>query len=57
MVALDLGGKVVGSEDFSLLVTRWLELGRPIAFAIGGAEGLDATVLARADYVLSLGKR
>jgi 23S rRNA (pseudouridine1915-N3)-methyltransferase len=35
---------------------RWLGLGRPLCFLIGGAEGLDAAVLARADYSLSLGK-
>ena len=28
---------------------------RPCAFLIGGAEGLDATVIGRADHVLSLG--
>jgi len=37
------------------LTTRWLEQARPVCFLIGGAEGLDASVLARADAVLSLG--
>jgi 23S rRNA (pseudouridine1915-N3)-methyltransferase len=37
------------------LLERWLGLGRPVCFLIGGAEGLDATVIARADHKLSLG--
>jgi 23S rRNA (pseudouridine1915-N3)-methyltransferase len=56
VVLLDLGGKTPSSKEFSVLLTRWLDAGRPVAFLIGGAEGLDATVLARADYSLSLGK-
>jgi 23S rRNA (pseudouridine1915-N3)-methyltransferase len=34
----------------------WLTVSRPIRFLIGGAEGLDRPVLARADFVLSLGR-
>jgi len=56
VVALDLGGKAPDSETFAALLTRWLDAGRPVAFVIGGAEGLDASVLGRADYVLSLGR-
>ncbi len=55
VVALDLGGRESDSEGFAALVERWLALGRPICFLIGGAEGLDKAVLERADYVLSLG--
>ena len=55
VVALDLGGRAPDSENFATLVTRWLDLGKPVAFVIGGADGLDASVIARADYVLSLG--
>ncbi len=54
-VALDLGGTAPDSEGFSRLLERWLGLGRPVCFLIGGAEGLDASVLARADFVLALG--
>jgi 23S rRNA (pseudouridine1915-N3)-methyltransferase len=32
-----------------------MESARPLAFIIGGAEGLDATVMTRADHTLSLG--
>jgi 23S rRNA (pseudouridine1915-N3)-methyltransferase len=54
-VALDLGGETPDSERFAALLERWLTQGRPVCFVIGGAEGLDAPVLARADYRLSLG--
>jgi len=54
-VALDQGGQAPGSEALARLVERWLGQGRPLCFVIGGAEGLDPAVLARADAVLSLG--
>lgn len=54
-VALDQGGAVVNSARLAALLERWLGLGRPVCFLIGGAEGLDAAVLARADATLSLG--
>ena len=54
-VALDSGGETPDSARLAALLERWLGLGRPLCFLIGGAEGLDATVIARADYVLSLG--
>jgi 23S rRNA (pseudouridine1915-N3)-methyltransferase len=55
VVALDLGGKTPSSEAFAALLAGWLDLARPVCFLIGGAEGLDASVLARADYTLSFG--
>jgi 23S rRNA (pseudouridine1915-N3)-methyltransferase len=54
-VALDQGGEAPDSARFAVLLERWLGLGRPVCFLIGGAEGLDAAVLARADVTLSLG--
>jgi 23S rRNA (pseudouridine1915-N3)-methyltransferase len=54
-VALDSGGDTPDSVRLAALLERWLGSGRPLCFLIGGAEGLDASVLARADYVLSLG--
>ena len=56
VVALDPGGATPDSEEFARLLERWLAAGRPVCFLIGGAEGLDAPVIARADYVLSLGR-
>jgi len=54
-VALDQGGEAPGSEGLARLVERWLGHGRTLCFLVGGAEGLDPAVLARADAVLSLG--
>jgi 23S rRNA (pseudouridine1915-N3)-methyltransferase len=54
-VALDSGGEAPDSARLAALLERWLGSGRAVCFLIGGAEGLDASVIARADYVLSLG--
>jgi 23S rRNA (pseudouridine1915-N3)-methyltransferase len=54
-VALDGGGAAPDSPGLSHLLERWLGSSRPLCFLIGGAEGLDASVLARADAALSLG--
>ncbi len=54
-VALDQGGEAPGSEALASLIERWLGHGRTLCFLVGGAEGLDPAVLARADAALSLG--
>lgn len=54
-IALDLDGQAPDSARLATLLESWLGLGRPVCFLIGGAEGLDAAVLARADFTLSLG--
>ena len=54
-VALDSGGEAPDTALFAALIERWLGLGRPVCFLVGGAEGLESSVIARADYVLSLG--
>ncbi len=55
-VALDLGGTAPDSAGLAALLPRWAETARPIRFLIGGAEGLDASALARADATLALGR-
>ncbi len=55
-VALDLAGATPDSEGFSRDLARWLEQSRPVCFLIGGPEGLDGAVIARADAILSLGR-
>ena len=55
VVALDLGGQVLDSEAFARRLNQWSCLSRPICFLIGGAEGFDASVIDRADQLLSLG--
>jgi 23S rRNA (pseudouridine1915-N3)-methyltransferase len=56
VVALDPGGAMPDSDELAHRLEQWLVTGRPVCFLIGGAEGLDAPVIARADYVLSLGR-
>ena len=55
VVALDGRGKPWSSEELSGQLGRWRMLGKDLAFLIGGADGLDETVLARADQRWSLG--
>ena len=53
--ALDLGGEQPDSERFAALLARWEDAGRAPCFLIGGAEGLDPSVTARADHRIALG--
>ncbi len=55
VVALDSGGLAESSDGFARRLAAWRGQGRPLAFLIGGAEGLDAPLIARAAHVLSLG--
>ncbi|GGC71823.1 ribosomal RNA large subunit methyltransferase H [Siccirubricoccus deserti] len=55
LIALDLGGTAPTSEALATLAERWEAAARPLCFVIGGAEGLDPTVLDRAAHRLSLG--
>ncbi len=55
VVVLDLGGQAPDSPGLAVLLGKWAESGRKLCFVIGGAEGLDASVMRRADAKLSLG--
>jgi 23S rRNA (pseudouridine1915-N3)-methyltransferase len=56
LVALDGRGKALGSEELAQKLAAWRDRGpKALAFVIGGADGLDDKVLARADFTLSLG--
>jgi len=56
VIVLDAGGAAPDSVEFSGILMKWTQTGRKLAFVIGGAEGLDAAVIARADATLSLGR-
>lgn len=57
LVALDERGEALDSEAFAALVGGFAETGRSaLVFAIGGADGLDASVRERADRVVSFGR-
>ncbi|WP_372603559.1 23S rRNA (pseudouridine(1915)-N(3))-methyltransferase RlmH [Actibacterium sp.] len=54
---LDERGKVMSSPDFADLLAGWRDAGRSdVAFVIGGADGIDPALRARADASLSFGK-
>ena len=56
LVALDAAGKNYSSDQFARWVGDQRDRGvRAVAFAIGGASGLSAAVLERADIRLSMG--
>ena len=55
VVALDLGGQALDTLAFAARLEGWIGQSRPLCFLFGGAEGLDQTVLTRADFTLSLG--
>jgi 23S rRNA (pseudouridine1915-N3)-methyltransferase len=56
LVTLDERGKVLSSPDFAAILAKWRDGGRQdIAFVIGGADGIDPALRARADFSLSFG--
>ena len=56
LAALDERGTQMDSRQFADRIAAWQAAGRrDLAFVIGGADGLDATLLAGADVKLSLG--
>ena len=56
LVVLDERGKSLTSGDFAALLARWRDDGvQDLAFAIGGADGLDASVREAAALTLGLG--
>lgn len=56
LVALDGGGRGLGSRQFAERLGRWRDDGvRDLAFIIGGADGLDRRLRDKADFVLALG--
>jgi 23S rRNA (pseudouridine1915-N3)-methyltransferase len=56
MVTLDERGKLLKSPDFARKLANWRDEGRSnIAFVIGGADGIDPSLRAEADFSLSFG--
>jgi 23S rRNA (pseudouridine1915-N3)-methyltransferase len=55
--ALDERGKLMSSPDFANMLADWRDMGRgDVAFVIGGADGIDPGLRAKADAKLSFGK-
>jgi 23S rRNA (pseudouridine1915-N3)-methyltransferase len=59
VVALDERGETFTSPNFADRLTSWREQapGNEIFFLIGGADGFDKSVRARAKFLLSFGKQ
>ncbi|KIC19776.1 23S rRNA (pseudouridine(1915)-N(3))-methyltransferase RlmH [Leisingera sp. ANG-Vp] len=55
--ALDERGKVISSPDFADKLAGWRDSGRQdLALIIGGADGIDPSLRAEADFSISFGK-
>lgn len=54
LIALDERGKLHSTEQFAAQLRKWQTQGRDLSFVIGGADGLDPELLARAEARLSL---
>ena len=54
LLALDERGKAVTTQGLSVMLAGWMQDGANPVFVIGGADGLDETVKARADKILAL---
>lgn len=56
MVTLDERGKLMSSPEFAAMLARWRDGGRQdVAFVIGGADGIDPSLRAKADASVSFG--
>ncbi len=56
LVCMDERGKVLSSPDFAAQLARWRDAGRQdAAFVIGGADGIDPALRAKADFAISFG--
>jgi len=58
VVALDERGRDISSAEMAGEMSRWMERAiGPVIFVIGGADGLNEPMRARADFTLSLGRK
>jgi 23S rRNA (pseudouridine1915-N3)-methyltransferase len=57
LVTLDERGKLLTSPEFATQLARWRDAGRQdVAFVIGGADGIDPSLRAKADFSISFGQ-
>jgi len=56
LVALDEHGRQVSTRELADLLAAWMSAGRDVALLMGGADGLSAQILARADLKLALSR-
>ena len=54
---MDERGKLLSSPDFANKLASWRDQGaQDLSFVIGGADGIDPALRAKADFSISLGK-
>lgn len=57
IASLDERGRVLSSPEFAEQLARWRDGGRQdVAFVIGGADGIDPGLRAKAEFSLSFGR-
>ena len=57
LIALDGSGKQIDSRQLAVWVRQYsYDEGRPLAFVVGGPDGLSSSVLRRADRLLGLSR-
>lgn len=56
LVALDERGRQASTRELAELLAGWRQGGRDVALLIGGADGLAAEILTRADVTLALSR-
>ncbi len=57
IATLDERGKVLSSPEFAEMLAGWRDSGRQdVAFVIGGADGIDPSLRAKAGFSLSFGR-
>lgn len=56
LVCMDERGRTLSSPDFAAHLARWRDGGaQDLAFVIGGADGIDPALRAKADFAISFG--
>ena len=57
IVTMDERGRTVSSPEFADQLARWRDNGAPdCSFIIGGADGIDPSLRAKADFSISFGQ-
>lgn len=56
LVALDEHGRQISTRELAELLTKWQGEGKDTTLLIGGADGLDAELLAQAECTLALSR-
>jgi 23S rRNA (pseudouridine1915-N3)-methyltransferase len=56
LIALDERGEQLTSPEFATLLARQRDAARDVAIVIGGADGIDPALRARADQLISFGR-